>query len=43
MVSEQRPGKMEEKKKGMENSRDQNISKLDSRLEEEFSSYQVLH
>jgi len=37
MVSEQGLGKMEAKKKGMENNRDHNISELASRLEEEFA------
>jgi len=37
MVSEQGSGKMEAKKKGMENSRDQNIFELASKLEEEFA------
>ena len=37
MVSKQGLGKMEEKKKGMENSRDQDISELASRLLEEFA------
>ena len=37
MVLKQGSGKMEAKKKSMENSRHQNISKLASRLEEEFA------
>lgn len=37
MVPKQVLGKMEAKKKGMENSRDQNISELASKLEEEFA------
>jgi len=37
MLSKQGPGKMEAKKNGMENNRDQNISELASTLEEEFA------
>lgn len=37
MVPEEALGKMDAKKKCMENNRDQNISELASRLEEEFA------